>query len=109
MRAGWCGYRRVDQAALQHGRTPPGRQQQLNVNKGFCAVFAGTRQGRTMNTRDLNLALIPDVQSSLDTRRIAIHRVGVKGVRYPVVLKTQSGVQHSVGTWNMYVHLPEDQ
>ncbi len=62
-----------------------------------------------MNTRDLNLAMIPDVQSSLDTRRIAIHRVGVKGVRYPVVLKTQTGVQHSVGAWNMYVHLAEDQ
>ncbi len=62
-----------------------------------------------MNTRDLNLAAIPDVQSSLDTRRIAIQRVGVKGVRYPVVLKTPSGVQHSVGTWNMYVQLPEDQ
>jgi GTP cyclohydrolase I len=62
-----------------------------------------------MNTRDLNLAMIPDVQSSLDTRRIAIQRVGVKGVRYPVVLKTQTGAQHSVGTWNMYVHLPEDQ
>ena len=62
-----------------------------------------------MNTRDLNLAMIPDVQSSVDTRRIAIQRVGVKGVRYPVVLKTPTGAQHSVGTWNMYVHLPEDQ
>ena len=62
-----------------------------------------------MNTRDLNLAMIPDVQSTLDTRRIAIQRVGVKGVRYPVVVKTPSGSQPSVGTWNMYVHLPEDQ
>ncbi len=62
-----------------------------------------------MNTRDLNLTTMPDVQSSLDTRRIAIQRVGVKGVRYPVVVKTAGGQQPSVGTWNMYVHLPEDK
>ncbi|WP_151449080.1 GTP cyclohydrolase FolE2 [Lacisediminimonas profundi] len=62
-----------------------------------------------MNTRDLSLTAIPDVQSTLDTRRIAIQRVGVKGVRYPVSVKSGDGVQPSVGTWNMYVHLPEDQ
>jgi GTP cyclohydrolase IB len=62
-----------------------------------------------MNTRDLNLTTMPDVQSSLDTRRIAIQRVGVKGVRYPVVVKTACGQQPTVGSWNMYVHLPEDK
>jgi GTP cyclohydrolase I len=62
-----------------------------------------------MNTRDLNLTTIPDVQSTPDTRRIAIQRVGVKGVRYPVTVRTGSGTQPSVGTWNMYVHLPEEQ
>lgn len=62
-----------------------------------------------MNTRDLNLTTMPDVQSSLDTRRIAIQRVGVKGVRYPVVVKTAGGQLPTVGTWNMYVHLPEDK
>ncbi|MGV3741536.1 MAG: GTP cyclohydrolase FolE2 [Burkholderiaceae bacterium] len=62
-----------------------------------------------MNTRDLNLTTMPDVQSSLDTRRIAIQRVGVKGVRYPVVVKTAGGQQPTVGAWNMYVHLPEDK
>ncbi|HEV2609716.1 MAG TPA: GTP cyclohydrolase FolE2 [Noviherbaspirillum sp.] len=62
-----------------------------------------------MNTRDLNLTTIPDVQSTADTRRIAIQRVGVKGVRYPVTIRTAAGVQPTVGTWNMYVHLPEDQ
>ena len=60
-----------------------------------------------MNSRDLSI--IPDVQSTIDTRRIPIQRVGVKGVRYPLTIKTSSGVQPSVGTWNMYVHLPEDQ
>ena len=62
-----------------------------------------------MNSRDLNLSTIPDVQSTPDTRRLAIQRVGVKGVRYPVTIKTSSGVQPSVGTWNMYVQLPEEQ
>jgi GTP cyclohydrolase I len=62
-----------------------------------------------MNTRDLNLNTIPDVQSTVDTRRISIKRVGVKGVRYPITVKTPSGLQPSVAMWNMYVHLPEEQ
>lgn len=65
--------------------------------------------GYAMNTRDLNLTTIPDVQSTIDTRRLSIQRVGVKGVRYPVTVKTSAGVQPSVGTWNMYVHLAEEQ
>jgi GTP cyclohydrolase I len=62
-----------------------------------------------MNSRHPNLHSIPDVQSTIDTRRLSIQRVGVKGVRYPVTLKTADGLQPSVGTWNMYVHLPEQQ
>lgn len=62
-----------------------------------------------MNTRDLNLTTIPDVQSTPDTRRLAIQRVGVKGVRYPVTIKTAGDAQPTVGTWNLYVQLPEDQ
>lgn len=62
-----------------------------------------------MNIRDLNLTTIADVQSSADTRRIAIQRVGVKGVRYPITVKNGQGAQPSVGTWNMYVHLPQEK
>lgn len=62
-----------------------------------------------MNSRDLNLHTIPDVQSTVDTRRLSIQRVGVKGVRYPITIRTASGTQPSVGTWNMYVHLPQEQ
>lgn len=62
-----------------------------------------------MNTRDLTLHSIPDVQSTIDTRHLSIQRVGVKGVRYPITVKTAGGVQPSVGTWNMYVHLPQEQ
>jgi GTP cyclohydrolase I len=59
---------------------------------------------------DINPAfLMPDVQSSVDTRQIPIQRVGVKGVRYPLSLKTAGGVLATVGTFNLDVHLPADQ
>lgn len=63
----------------------------------------------SMNTRDLKLTTIPDVQSTVDTRHLAIQRVGVKGVRYPVTVRTAAGAQPSVGTWNMYVHLTQEK
>ncbi len=52
---------------------------------------------------------IPDVQSTLDTRHIAIQKVGVKGVRHPLRIQTKNGIQSSVGTWNMYVRLPDQK
>lgn len=52
---------------------------------------------------------IPDVQNSTDTRRIAIQRVGVKGVRHPFKIKTAATVQSTIGTWNLYVHLPDEK
>ncbi len=51
---------------------------------------------------------MPDVQSTVDSRHIAIQRVGVKAVRYPIRIKTVSGIQASIGTWNMTVHLSEE-
>ncbi len=60
----------------------------------------------------MNAALptpIADVQSSPDTRHLAINRVGIKGIRHPVKVKDQSiGVQHTIATFNMYVHLPHN-
>ncbi|WP_233837125.1 GTP cyclohydrolase FolE2 [Paraburkholderia sp. ZP32-5] len=54
--------------------------------------------------------VMPDVQSTPDTRQIPIQRVGVKGVRHPLTVRTQAGdVQPTVGTWNLDVHLPADQ
>jgi len=52
---------------------------------------------------------IPDVQNSVDTRQLAINKVGIKGIRHPVVVKDKSvGVQHTIATFNMYVHLPHN-
>ncbi|RFU48827.1 GTP cyclohydrolase FolE2 [Paraburkholderia sp. DHOC27] len=54
--------------------------------------------------------VMPDVQSTVDTRQIPIQRVGVKAVRHPLTVRTQSGdVQPTIGTWNLDVHLPADQ
>ncbi|HTH73738.1 MAG TPA: GTP cyclohydrolase FolE2 [Trinickia sp.] len=54
--------------------------------------------------------VMPDVQSTVDTRQIPIQRVGVKGVRHPLTVRTPNGeVQPTVGTWNLDVHLPAHQ
>jgi GTP cyclohydrolase IB len=55
------------------------------------------------------LTSIQDVQATPDLRRIAINKVGVKGIRHPVVVKDRSGgVQPTVAEFNMYVRLPHD-
>jgi GTP cyclohydrolase I len=52
---------------------------------------------------------IADVQSSADTRRIAIDKVGIKDIRHPVRVKDRSeGEQHTVANFNMYVNLPHN-
>uniref|UniRef100_UPI003342A22E GTP cyclohydrolase FolE2 n=1 Tax=Castellaniella defragrans TaxID=75697 RepID=UPI003342A22E len=51
-------------------------------------------------------AAMPDVQSSPDTRRIAIQRVGVRGVRHPLVLRGLDGAQATVADWELTVALP---
>ncbi len=53
---------------------------------------------------------MPDVQASSDARRIAIDKVGVKDVVYPITLRTpDGGKQSTVATINMYVSLPHHQ
>jgi len=48
---------------------------------------------------------LPDIQSSADLRRIAIQKVGVKGVTHPLVLSGRDGAVPSVGVFDMYVAL----
>lgn len=48
-----------------------------------------------------------DVANQRDERGIAIDKVGVKRIRYPIaVLDRAHGAQHTVATCNMYVDLP---
>jgi len=50
---------------------------------------------------------IPDIQSQSDSRKIAIDKVGVKGLRYPIVVEDRAnGVQHTVADLDIYVELP---
>ena len=50
-----------------------------------------------------------DIQNESDSRNIPINKVGVGDVRYPIFLKDrQHGEQHTIGTVDMYVNLPEN-
>ncbi|HEX4879545.1 MAG TPA: GTP cyclohydrolase FolE2 [Limnobacter sp.] len=72
-----------------------------------------------MNTRDKGLEnavvnpsaqVIPDVQSSIDTRHIAIQSVGIRSVKYPVLIELQGQKpMPSVAEFEMTVFLPADQ
>ncbi len=51
---------------------------------------------------------LEDVQSKVDTRRIAIQKTGVKGLRYPLHFQDKSGIaQATIASIDMYVGLPE--
>lgn len=63
----------------------------------------------TAATPDTKTADIEDVQSSADTRHIAINKVGIKDIRHPVRVKDRSeGEQHTIANFNMYVYLPHN-
>jgi len=50
---------------------------------------------------------IPDVQGAPDGRRLAIDRVGIKGIRHPMrIAERGGGTQHTVATFDMLVGLP---
>ena len=52
---------------------------------------------------------IPDVQNSIDTRQLAINKVGIKDIRHPVKVRDRSGgEQHTIALFNMYVNLPHN-
>jgi len=52
---------------------------------------------------------IPDIQSTEDTRQIAIDRVGIKGIRHPIRVSDRElgDAQNTIASFNMYVHLPQ--
>ncbi len=54
--------------------------------------------------------LLPDTQSEIDRRNLPIQRVGVKGLRYPMLITNEHGrAIPTVGSFSMYVGLPSDQ
>lgn len=52
---------------------------------------------------------IPDTQSAHDDRRLAIQRVGIRGMRYPLQLRIEGAVLPTVAEWALDVALPADQ
>lgn len=52
---------------------------------------------------------MPDVQSSADTRHIAIQRVGVRGVRHPLLVATSGQPQATIADWELTVALPPEE
>ena len=63
-----------------------------------------------MNRNDtLDICSLADVQNMPDDRNIPLNRVGIKNIRYPiVVLDRAKGVQQTVANINMYVNLPHN-
>src|SRR5664279_887660 len=48
-----------------------------------------------------------DIQKSRDTRKIAIDKVGVKNISYPIIVMDKNrSFQHTIARVNMYVDLP---
>jgi GTP cyclohydrolase I len=66
-----------------------------------------------MNAKDMALAkhaAMPDVQGTSDHRNLPIEQVGVRGVRYPVLILREDGsTTASVGEFSLSVGLPADQ
>ena len=62
-----------------------------------------------MTQEKKSVAGMPDVQSSADSRQIAINKVGIKSIRHPIVVADKAeGVQHTIANFNMYVGLPHN-
>lgn len=53
---------------------------------------------------------MPDVQSSADTRHIPIQRVGIRGVRHPMLVQAGDGsALATVANWTLTVALPAEE
>lgn len=64
-----------------------------------------------MNRPESPAHLIPiaDVQSTRDERHLAIDRVGIKGLRYPLTFADGGDARATIATCSVYVALPEEQ
>ncbi|BBO59808.1 GTP cyclohydrolase FolE2 [Mycoavidus sp. B2-EB] len=57
-----------------------------------------------------SVAVMSDVQGSIDTRQIPIQRVGIKAVRHPLTVRSATGAsQPTIGLFDLDVYLPSTQ
>lgn len=62
-----------------------------------------------MTLENITSPCMPDVQSSADSRQIAINKVGIKSIRHPIAVADKTvGIQHTIANFNMYVGLPHN-
>ena len=53
--------------------------------------------------------MLPDTQNQNDKREIPIDKVGIKSLKYPIVVKDKdNGIQHTIATISMTVDLPKE-
>ncbi|CAM3733491.1 GTP cyclohydrolase FolE2 [Bordetella sputigena] len=63
-----------------------------------------------MNSPIAPALIMPDVQSSADTRHIPIQRVGIRGVRHPMLVQSADGsAMATVANWTLTVALPAEE
>lgn len=52
---------------------------------------------------------MPDLQNQYDSRKITIDKVGVKGIKYPIIVSDRTNkLQNTIADINFYVELPHD-
>ena len=63
----------------------------------------------TLVTQENSAVGLVDIQSSEDLRNIAIDKVGVKKVKYPMTVRERdNGTQQTVGEFTLTVDLPKE-
>ncbi len=62
-----------------------------------------------LNTHFLNTTALPDIQGAHDLRALAIERVGIRGIKHPIHVQSDSGSFPTVAQFEMDVALPADQ
>ncbi|MBN8777648.1 MAG: GTP cyclohydrolase I FolE2, partial [Thiomonas arsenitoxydans] len=68
------------------------------------------RRSPTRHSMNKPFEAIPDIQSTVDERHIAIQRVGVKGLRYPLNVRLRDGSIHpSIAQVTADVALPAEK
>ena len=62
-----------------------------------------------LNTSFLKTNTLPDVQSNQDGRALSIERVGIRGIKQPVLMRSSNGSFSTVASFEMDVALPADK
>jgi GTP cyclohydrolase I len=70
------------------------------MDKSITEEMSKTKEG---------VCTLPDTQNQDDKRNIPIDKVGIKSLKYPIVVKDKdNGVQHTIATISMTVDLPKE-